>query len=904
MKLRYKLNLFIIGLIVLSISIPFFVYYYVSREAIKEQVNGYLKLELAKNAYEINGWIETRSQSVIILSSLIQKYYVKEDITEELLKSYITDENVSDLYVGYEDGSFVSGIGWIPDSSYDPRIRPWYREMMDEGKFTVSNMYFDYTSDEYAVSIGMPLIDKNGKTIGVIAEDILLSSFYEKIQEIHLKHEGYAYLVDMNGKILVHRDKGLIGQNFNDLTEGEIKIDPSLTKEGSLTYTYKDEKKIVVYNSLPGTKWLLVLVAVEKEAYQPLYSLLLLFLIIAISTILLAFVLIGFFNRDIISRLKRLSEASISLSEGNFDVDVKDMGKDEIGDVSNAFTRMKNEIQDKMSELNTSRANYEELVENTADAICSVNRDGYLITANSVFLHLFSCESNVIGTVHFSEIVKGTMFGVILHSLLEEVLMSGNLIQRKLDDMDQRYYNVTLSPIMDVESKELKGVTTIIHDVSDLEISRIHLEWITHHDGLTDLPNRLKFMEDLNMVILKAKSKKNQFMVLLIDLDDFRNINDTMGYRVGDAILNNIADLLRRTYKSYRTGADEFAVVLEIESENEDLREQVLKIAKMIQGNYQIDFHTVYLTATMGAVCYPDDFSDVNEMMIRMDAALNYAKTYKKSDVQFYEYFISTELEKRVIIEKGLRHALENKEFVLFYQPIMIGNTKKIKGFEALIRWKKEDGCIITPGEFMPIAEHMLLMHEVGLWIIRQSLSDLKVVQEHYEESLSMAINISANQIKKKDFCENVIAIMEELQVDPNHVEFEITESVLIESLDLLRRQFQPLIDLGVRISLDDFGTGYSSLNYLQHFPFHILKIDKSFVDYIRQDITSKSLLNHIINIAHGMEMEIVAEGVENEMQSEYLVEKNCDYLQGYLFSKPLPVNEVLEFFQKEHIYK
>lgn len=177
-------------------------------------------------------------------------------------------------------------------------------------------------------------------------------------------------------------------------------------------------------------------------------------------------------------------------------------------------------------------------------------------------------------------------------------------------------------------------------------------------------------------------------------------------------------------------------------------------------------------------------------MMVRMDAALNYAKTNKKSDVQFYEYFISEELENRVVIEKGLRHALENEEFVLFYQPIICGRTRKIKGFEALIRWKKEDGIILGPGEFMPIAEHMLLMHE------------------------------------------------EELRVDPKMVEFEITETVLIESLDLLRKQFQPLINLGVRISLDDFGTGYSSLNYLQ----------------------------------------------------------------GYLFSKPIPVHEVLIFLQNERI--
>lgn len=693
MKLRYKLNIFIIGLIVISILVPSVIYYHFSKDAIKEQVDGYLQLELTKNAYDITSWIETQSQAVIILDNLVQKNYVKEDITEELLHSYITSENVSDLYVGYDDGGFVSGIGWIAPAEYDPRIRPWYKEIMETGKLTVSNMYFDFTSNNYAVSIGMPLIDKNGKTIGVIAEDILLDSFYGKIQNIQLKNDGYAYLMDLNGNILVHRDKGLVGQNMNELTEGEVQIDLSQTSEGSLSYTYEGEKKLVVYDTLPGTKWILVLVAVEKAAYQPLNNLLFTFLGIAFVNIALALVLIGIFNRNIIHRLKLLSNASNALSNGIFDVEIEDMGNDEIGEVSTAFNRMKFEIGETISELNLSRANYEELVENTADIIYSVDANGYLITANSVFFERFFCDKNAINEVLFSELVQDDPLGIILIELFDEVLESKHLLNRKIDDLEQKYYNITLSPIFHHDSEELKGVTTIIHDVSDLELSRNHLEWITHHDPLTNLPNRLRLLEDMNTVILKARSGKGTFAVLLIDLDDFKNINDTMGYPVGDSILHRVAKMLSASYRTYRTGADEFVVILEDSNVISDLYEHVVQIAKMIHGNYEVELNTVFVSSTIGVVRYPNDFSNVNEMMVRMDATLNYAKANNRSDVQIYEHFISDELEKHVVLEKGLRHALTNNEFVMFlstYYNRKYTNHKRIRSPHPLEngRWK------------------------------------------------------------------------------------------------------------------------------------------------------------------------------------------------------------------------
>lgn len=863
---------------------------------LKEQVDSHLQSELTKNIYDINGWIDTQSQAVVIISDIIQNAYEKRDITRNLLQSYIANKNISDIYIGFNNGEFLSGIGWIPDQGYDPRNRPWYQEVMDAGKLNISNVYYDFTSKQYAVAIGIPLKDRNGEIIGVLSEDILLDTFYAQVLNIELDNSGYAYLMDFEGNILSHHDKSLIGQNFNELVKNEEKIDLSKKKSGKGNYIYKGIRKIVVYDNIEGTDWILALVVEEEQVYKPLSKLLWIYLLIAFATILFAIILSSIFIKNIISRLKLLSNASVLISQGEFDIEIECLGNDEIGDVSKAFNRMKSEIKETISELNSSKSNYEELIENTADVIYSVNKDGYLITANTVFLNKFGIDSYAIGNELFANLVQHSELGAILILLGEEVIEKKQLINRKIDNVQNNYYNVTLSPILDKNLNEVKGVTTILHDASDLELSRNHLEWITHHDLLTGLPNRFKLMEDMDTIVLKAKTNKNQFAVLFIDLDDFKNINDTLGYSTGDFVLIKVGDMLREKFTTYRIGADEFALVMDEFESLQQLEDRVTEISKMLHHSFEIELNTIYNSATIGVVVYPNHFSDINEMMIRADAALNYAKTKNRSEVQFYDYSISQELEERVLTEKGLRKALDNKEFLLYYQPIMNQAGKTIKGFEALIRWRKNDGTIICPGQFMPIAENMALIHDLGLWVIDQALHDLKEFQEKCNTDLTMAINLSANQIKHLDFYDKVIEIIERSGVDPHIIEFEITESVLIESLELMKSQFQNLINLGVKISLDDFGTGYSSLNYLQHFPFQILKIDKSFVDYIRQDTASRSLVEYIIDIAHGMEMEIVAEGVENELQKDYLLEKRCDYFQGYLFSKPIPVEEVYNF--------
>ncbi len=888
-----------IALVVLSISVPSSIFYYVSKGLLVDQVDQYLNAELAKYSYDINGWLYTQAQAVVIIGDIVQKEYEKQDITKEFLHSYRSNGNISDIYIGFSDGSFLSAIGWQPEEGYDPRNRPWYQEVMQSGKLNISNVYFDFTSQQYAVAIGIPLKDKNGKTIGVLSEDILLDTLYDKIKEIQLKNLGYAYLMDTEGKIIVHKDQSLIGEDFNELIKNGIVFDSEI-KAGKGKYTYQGETRLVVYDSLKNTHWRLVLVVKESQVYKPLYRLLLIYLVTIIIALIVASIVLKIFNGNIVRRLKMLSDASLALSKGNFDTEIADLGKDEVGEVSKAFERMKTEIKEKIDELDSSRVKYEELIENTVDVIFSIDREGYLITANSGFFDTFGTSKEVLGKEKFKEIVNATELGNILLLLIDEVIQKKQQLNHEIDDIENRYFNVTISPIFDKRIETVKGATVILHDSSDIKQYRNNLEWVSHHDVLTQLPNRFKLMEDMDSILWKANMNQSSLAVVLIDLDDFKSINDTLGYLSGDIILKRVAEILQDKFISYRIGADEFAVVVDAYSNHLELQNKVEEISKLLHYQFELELNTVYLSATLGVVVYPQDFSDIHEMMIHMDAALNYAKKNKKSAIQYYENFISRELEDRVILEKGLRRALDSREFVLFYQPIMDCRTGKIKGMEALIRWQRKDGRLISPGEFMPVAENMSIIHEIGIWVIKQAILDLKKLQTKGNKDFTMAINLSANQIKMPDFCEKVIEIITTEGVDPQFIEFEITESVLIESMELARKQFQKLIDFGAKISLDDFGTGFSSLNYIQYFPFDILKIDKSFIGYINEDTIGKSLVKHIIEIAHSRNMKIVAEGVETELQQTYLLERECDYIQGYLFSKPLSLEDFYHFIQKQ----
>lgn len=421
------------------------------------------------------------------------------------------------------------------------------------------------------------------------------------------------------------------------------------------------------------------------------------------------------------------------------------------------------------------------------------------------------------------------------------------------------------------------------------------LLYFGQQDFLTNLPSRMKFESDLNQAIANAEWRHHILAVLYLDLDFFKKINDVLGYEKGDLLLKEVGRRLKVVVREAdcisRFGGDEFAIFLRDLKSKEDASIVAEKILSSLKKPFILDGHTFKITASIGISIYPEDGSDVKTLLKNAGIAMDMAKKSGKNKAVYRE-------EKKLIrqkrkIENDLYHALEEKEFVLYYQPIANVSDNKISGFEALLRWKREDGTMWFPSEFISIAEESSLILYIGNWIIRSVCLEIKKHPDIFKSPVS--INISVRQLYE-NFLSNVSQILKETQVDSKKIIFEVTESMLIPQIENTTYILNELKKMGIHVSLDDFGTGYSSLTYIQYFAASSIKIDRSFISGLPDNRQCTAIVDAIIAMAHAINLTVIAEGVETEAQLAYLVKKKCDKYQGFLYSKPLSTEDLIQF--------
>ncbi|WMJ79438.1 EAL domain-containing protein [Clostridium sp. MB40-C1] len=422
---------------------------------------------------------------------------------------------------------------------------------------------------------------------------------------------------------------------------------------------------------------------------------------------------------------------------------------------------------------------------------------------------------------------------------------------------------------------------------------------MAYYDGLTGLPNRRFFKEKLKEIL----KENNKGIVLFLDLDNFKNINDTLGHDVGDELLKVIASKLKEVLGQNdilsRFGGDEFLILQPNIDKREKAIKSVNKILDIFKDLWQVREHKIYITASIGITQYPDDGSDLNIILRNVDTAAYDAKSSGKNRYEFFEKSMYDEMLRKTKIEKALREAIDNNELELYYQPQVEVKTGKIVSLEALIRWKHPEMGLVSPMEFIPIAEETGFIVDIGEWVLRTACKQNKEWKDKGYKYDTVAVNVSSIQLRQRGFVDLVKNILEETKLEPQFLELEITESVLMESLQKSIKILDELRKIGVKTALDDFGTGYSSLNYLMKIPIDTVKIDKTFIDNICVNYTQKSVIEGIILIAHEMKLDVVAEGVEVEDQLKILANKKCDKIQGYFFSKPYEATNVEKNLKK-----
>lgn len=459
--------------------------------------------------------------------------------------------------------------------------------------------------------------------------------------------------------------------------------------------------------------------------------------------------------------------------------------------------------------------------------------------------------------------------------------------------------------VMRDESGEIRFHIAHFSDISAERAAEAKLHHMAHHDMLTGLSNRVSLKDRLEHALALARRESSRVALLFIDLDRFKSINDTLGHHVGDELLIAVSQRLRQCVRESdlvaRLGGDEFVVMLPGLDQSPAAASVAEKIVASIGEPYLIGAHTLYTTPSVGIAIYPEDGADGESLMRNADAAMYHAKSAGRNNFQFFDAKMNELAVERLSIEHALRHALSRDEFRLHFQPVIDIRTGRVSSIEALVRWQHPERGLLAPGFFIGVAEETGLIQAIGDWVLWAACRQLADFRAGGIADVRMAINISALQMRNGNLPVLAQGIMAAYSLQAGDLIFEITESIAMEQPKETERILDQLHAMGIQLALDDFGTGYSSLSYLKLFALDTLKLDRSFVEEIGVDADGQIICDATIGLAHSLRLRLVAEGVETQEQLDYLQARGCHYVQGYLFSRPLPADQILELIKSRN---
>ena len=568
--------------------------------------------------------------------------------------------------------------------------------------------------------------------------------------------------------------------------------------------------------------------------------------------------------------------------------------------------RITHEREEAIAALRRSEAQLRKLsqaVEQSPAAVMITDLDGALEYVNPKF-------SDITG-YSFSEILgenpRLLQSGLVTKELYDQLwahLLAGKEWHGELVNKHKKghlfWERANISPLRD-EQGQITHYIAVKEDITTRKNYEKELEYRASHDELTGLYNRALLKDRLDQAIAHAKRSGNHTAVLMLDLDRFKIVNDTLGHAQGDELLKLVAKRLRDTVRQVDTvarfGGDEFVVLLEDIRDPETAAQVAAKILRSLSRPYELAKRPVTLTASIGLSLYPQDGNDSDTLIRNADVAM-YQSKRRRGEYTFFTNSMNSHLQELMELEGALRQALEKKEFILHYQPQIDLKTGRICGCEALLRWQSSHG-MIGPDQFIPLAEETGLIVPIGAWVLQEACRQNLAWQAEGLAPVGMAVNLSARQFQSGDLCAEVHDTLAQSGMPADLLDLELTESIVMEDPDQAQQILRQLKELGVYLSLDDFGTGYSSLMYLCKFPFDHLKIDRSFIQNIDLEASGKALLKGIIDISHTLDLTAVAEGVETPEELYILLDYGCDILQGYLFSKPLPAAEFAQLLRQ-----
>ncbi|MDP4091221.1 MAG: EAL domain-containing protein, partial [Bacillota bacterium] len=880
-------------------------------------------------------------------SSLYKDLY--KDLYGEFERYGNTHPEVQYVYMGTASGGYIL---WPKDraglkSDFDPRLRPWYVNAVNNPGsvvFTEPYISLDY-NHTVSVSTSTCIRDDSGRIAGVLSIDVNLKILSQLVNSKAIGSKGYIFLYDKNGTIITHPDAELIYKNIKDLNSNDKETfmyaikDYGKFLDGKSTEfeTSSSGKPVIVKvytSSYTGWKMASVIAKSEllKKANDIGYAIASVVFCFIVASILVA-------NRATKRITKPLTEMTTLMQlagNGNLNVKSKIESTDEFGQLARSFNSMINKLYVTYEELTSVheeliatddelRTQYDELQQKEEALRLSDERHRLALDGSNDAIWEWNLQSNDFSCSDKWQEILGhpPREKLTLQFLISEAVHPDDVDKaaKRLDahltgitdffnaefrvkqtDGSYKWIYCRGKALRDVEDNPTKMAGSVT-DISLRKESEEKMRHMAFYDSLTDFPNRTLFMKILTEELVRSNSGGEKGAVLFIDLDNFKYINDTLGHDYGDRLLQVFAEKLKTIKKSYdtlcRLGGDEF-IILHPFKEDDDIEAYAEELLDIFNNTFEVQGKQTYVTASIGIALYPRDSIEANTLLKDADTAMYKAKELGKSTYSIFDNEMYLHLERKTHVEAALRTALVRKEFFLHYQPQYNIESMEISGFEALLRLNSSELGFISPAEFIPTAEDTGHIVDIGEWVLREACTRAMEWQRRGFKFGYVGINLSPVQIQQPDFLDKVRKLIEDTGINPESIELEITETFLMKSLDENMNTLHQLRDMGFKIALDDFGTGYSSLNYLRTIPIDTLKIDKSFIDDIRAGNKEEAIIESIIHMAHSMNLTVVAEGIETELQVSLLREKQCDRLQGYLFSRPLPVSEIEKLYAQK----
>ncbi|NYE61113.1 diguanylate cyclase (GGDEF)-like protein [Duganella sp. 1224] len=571
---------------------------------------------------------------------------------------------------------------------------------------------------------------------------------------------------------------------------------------------------------------------------------------------------------------------------------------------------------DAISRLRIADAQHRAVLAAIPDTFFRMNKDGYYLDyeqgheASNVF-STERCVGRHLSQVlppdianHMLEQVRTVLDTQHIHSLDYELPLPGPAPRVRQGE------HPALQPVRHFEARLVATgpdeVLGLVRDISERKRSEEQIRRLAYCDSLTGIPNRQAFLETLEAELARSRKANKKFAVLFMDLDAFKRINDTLGHDVGDHLLQAVSERLRETTRPgdlvsrteagtnlARLGGDEFTILIPDLERVEDALNVAHRVKEAMRRPFLLDAHEIFVTASIGISLYPEDGEDCNSLLKYADTAMYHAKNCGKNNAKLYSSSLTMQIMSHVKLEVGLRKALQNDELYLLYQPQIDVASARIVGLEALVRWRHPERGVISPTEFIPLAEETGLIVPIGDWVLRTACRQATAWQTPGKPPVRVAVNLSAKQFKDENLMQSVLSALHETGLPAELLELELTEGTLMDDARATMATLEQLRGIGVYLSIDDFGTGYSSMNYLKRFDVRALKIDKSFISGLPLDSENAAITHAIIAMAHGLKLAVVAEGVETDAQLVLLEQYGCDMVQGYYLGHPSPPDTI-----------